>query len=60
VFAYPHCCDVPAGDHEIVAKVKISKDDINMMERPLEEAAAATHLLRIARTLEHLTALVFF
>jgi hypothetical protein len=40
-------------------KFTIGEDDINIIGRPLIENVAATHLLKVARTLEHLIALVF-
>jgi|SRR5579862_5500547 len=53
----PH---VPISDQKATPKFKISKEEISIMERPLKPAEVSRHLLQIARTLEHLTALVFF
>jgi len=50
---------VPAGNQGIRVKFTIGEDDINIIGRPLMENVAATHLLKVARTLEHLIALVF-
>jgi len=50
---------VPAGNQEIRVKFAIGEDDINIIGRPLIEDVASTDLLKVARTLEHLLALVF-
>jgi hypothetical protein len=47
---------VPAGNQKTWVKFQISKDDINIIDRPLIEDVAATQLLKVVRTLEHLSA----